>query len=170
VGWLVWQACVDAVDNPQWAAQLLGQAHSIYGWLKERGYGHLLLENVLSQLPMANTPNADAMTVPMLPPAECPLSKGDWQQAQALLPVLQSGLIIAAHACPNTDALFGAVQQNPTPPWAIVHAGWLWLWENWLHQDPSFAWGAPLQTTCALLRQSIDTVVLHRMLLQDVGG
>jgi hypothetical protein len=154
VGWLLWRG---AMFNDQTS---LNKAKTVYDWLCQKGYGHLLLENALHQLAPHVVP-ADAL----IPPAECPLSKTEWQEAQLLLPALKRGLIIAASDHPTNHPLFGAVAQQPNTPWTIVHTGWLWLLDMWANGDADTA--SDLASVNALLRQSIDTVVLHRMLTTD---
>lgn len=149
VAWLLWHGVIYQDDHS------LTKAKTILAWLGQHGYGHLLLESAVHHLAPHVTPS-EALIPPML----CPLSKADWAQAQALLPVLKRGLIIAASDCPSDNPMFGQVAQMPNNPWVIVHTGWLWMLNNWLHGGE----GQDFMAVCDLLRQSIDTVVLHRML------
>jgi hypothetical protein len=154
VCWLLWQSVIEQTDAP------LMKALTVYDWLSQKGYGYLPLENALHQLAATMHPKTmfDEST---LPPAVCPLSREEWYQAKSLLPTLQRGLIISASDAPTDHPLFGPVVQAPNTPWTIVHTGWLWLLDTWLHGDKD---ALRLDAVNALLRQSIDTVVLHRML------
>jgi hypothetical protein len=154
VCWLLWQGIIQQDETA------LTKAATIYDWLTQKGYGYLPLEHALQQL-AASTPHKSALDDAMLPPAVCPFSREEWYQAKSLLPTLQRGLIISASDAPTDHPLFGSVAQAPNTPWTIVHTGWLWLLDTWLHEGKD---ALRLDAVNALLRQSIDTVVLHRML------